>query len=146
MVLTMYLSRCVLNICFPYTSRHEMTSAVRSIVNLSTSSRSPPSPSLSDSSRNSATSDATATPWLTDIESITEQTLTDHMFTAGCPPLDLLIRTSGVKRLSDFLLWQCHQDTEIVFVDCLWPQFDIWKFLPILTGWAIKKGKRNGEK
>lgn len=65
------------------------------------------------------------------------------MFTADMPPLDLLIRTSGVKRLSDFLLWQCHQDTEIVFVDCLWPQFDIWNFLPILTDWAIKKNRKD---
>lgn len=44
------------------------------------------------------------------------------------------------------MLWQCHQDTEIVFVDCLWPQFDIWKFLPILTDWAINQKKKNAGK
>jgi ditrans,polycis-polyprenyl diphosphate synthase len=37
------------------------------------------------------------------------------------------------------MLWQCHQDTEIVFIDCLWPQFDIWKFLPILVDWGVKR-------
>lgn len=77
-----------------------------------------------------------------DIESITEQTLTDHMFTADCPPLDILIRTSGVGRLSDFMLWQCHANTEVVFLDCLWPDFDIWKFLPVLIDWGVKEKRR----
>jgi ditrans,polycis-polyprenyl diphosphate synthase len=63
------------------------------------------------------------------------------MFTAGTPPLDLLIRTSGVERLSDFMLWQCHQDTEIVFLDCLWPEFDLWSFLPVIWGWQWRKKK-----
>jgi undecaprenyl diphosphate synthase len=76
-----------------------------------------------------------------DIESITAQTITDHMFTADCPPLDLLIRTSGVERLSDFMMWQCHQDTDIVFSECLWPNFDIWKFLPILVTWGVNRRK-----
>jgi hypothetical protein len=44
-----------------------------------------------------------------------------------------------VSRLSDFMLWQCHKNTEIVFIDCLWPQFDIWKFLPILIDWGVKR-------
>lgn len=77
-----------------------------------------------------------------DIESITEQTLTEHMFTADNPPLDILIRTSGVERLSDFMLWQCHKTTEIVFLECLWPDFDMWKFLPILVDWGVKEKKR----
>ncbi|TGZ84783.1 Di-trans-poly-cis-decaprenylcistransferase [Ascodesmis nigricans] len=136
-------NKCVLNICFPYTSRNEITTAVRSIVNLSTTPNCPPSPSFSDSSTTSTASSKTALAGLSDFESITEQTLTEHMFTSDSPPLDLLIRTSGVRRLSDFLLWQCHQDTEIVFVDCLWPQFDIWHFLPILTDWAIKQKKKD---
>lgn len=116
-----------------------MASSIRDVVSLSTSAaplRAPGSPSLSD---DSASSEATATPGITDFESITQQTLTDHLFTAGCPPLDLLIRTSGVRRLSDFMLWQCNDDTEIVFVDCLWPQFDIWKFLPLLIDWGVKR-------
>ena len=61
------------------------------------------------------------------------------MFTANDPPLDLLIRTSGVKRLSDFMLWQCHEDTEIVFLDCLWPEFDLWQFLPVLVEWQWRQ-------
>ncbi|PGH02050.1 di-trans,poly-cis-decaprenylcistransferase [Blastomyces parvus] len=81
-------------------------------------------------------------------ETITQQTLTDHMLTAGCPPLDLLVRTSGVERLSDFMLWQCHQNTEIVFLDTLWPSFDLWTFLPVLWEWqwrVRKQGSQNGE-
>ena len=65
-------------------------------------------------------------------ESITPSTLTSHTFTSSDPPLDILIRTSGVHRLSDFMLWQCHQDTDIVFLETLWPEFDLWAFLPVL--------------
>ncbi|PYH45300.1 undecaprenyl diphosphate synthase family protein [Aspergillus saccharolyticus JOP 1030-1] len=78
-------------------------------------------------------------------ETITRQTLTEHMFTGDNPPLDLLVRTSGVERLSDFMLWQCHEETEIVFLDVLWPDFDLWHFLPVLLGWQrrISKAKKN---
>ncbi|WEW60763.1 cis-prenyltransferase [Emydomyces testavorans] len=78
-------------------------------------------------------------------ETITTQTLDDHMLTANNPPLDLLIRTSGVERLSDFMLWQCHQDTEIVFLETLWPSFGLWDFLPVLWEWqwrVRKQGRR----
>lgn len=61
------------------------------------------------------------------------------MFTAGDPPLDLLIRTSGVKRLSDFMLWQCHEETEVVFLECLWPEFDLWQFLPVLVEYQWRR-------
>lgn len=76
-----------------------------------------------------------------DPESITADILNDHMFTAGLPRLELLVRTSGVERLSDFMLWQCHQDTEIVFLKCLWPEFDLWTFLPILVEWQWRRRK-----
>jgi ditrans,polycis-polyprenyl diphosphate synthase len=78
-------------------------------------------------------------------DTITRQTLTDHMLTKGNPPLDLLVRTSGVERLSDFMLWQCDEETEIVFLDVLWPEFDLWHFLPVLLGWQrrISKSKKN---
>jgi undecaprenyl diphosphate synthase len=42
---------------------------------------------------------------------------------AGVPPVDLLIRTSGEQRLSDFLLWECAY-AELVFTPTLWPDFD----------------------
>ena len=46
----------------------------------------------------------------------------DHAATPA-PDVDLLIRTAGEKRLSDFLLWECAY-AELHFVDCLWPDFD----------------------
>lgn len=78
-------------------------------------------------------------------ESITSSTLTSHMFTADNPPLDLLVRTSSVHRLSDFMLWQCHQQTEIAFLDVLWPEFDLWTFLPVLWEWQWRQKKLQGE-
>ena len=76
-----------------------------------------------------------------DPENITAATLTSNMFTNDAPPLDLLVRTSGVERLSDFMLWQCHQHTSIVFLDCLWPEFDLWHFLPVLVEWQWQRKK-----
>ncbi|OLL23397.1 Dehydrodolichyl diphosphate syntase complex subunit [Neolecta irregularis DAH-3] len=74
-------TKAILNVCFPYTSRAEITSALQSIV------RSYENGHL-------------------DPETIDEQTVEEHLFTQNSPPVDLLIRTSGVERLSDFLLWQ----------------------------------------
>jgi undecaprenyl diphosphate synthase len=53
---------------------------------------------------------------------LTEQGLTDHLYTAGLPDPDLLIRTSGELRISNFLLWQLAY-SEIVVTDVLWPDF-----------------------
>ena len=57
---------------------------------------------------------------LLDARTITEEDIERHMMTtaAGSPPLDILIRTSGVKRFSDFLLWQV-RDTVPVFSPAL---------------------------
>lgn len=53
---------------------------------------------------------------------ITSETFESALDTAGIPDPDLLIRTSGEMRLSNFLLWQCAY-TEFLFVDCYWPDF-----------------------
>lgn len=53
---------------------------------------------------------------------ITTDTLEQHLHTADLPPLDLLIRTSGEVRLSNFLLWQAAY-AEMLFLDVLWPDF-----------------------
>ena len=55
-------------------------------------------------------------------EEISEQTVSEALYTAGCPDPDLLIRTSGEQRLSNFLLWQCAY-SEFYFCDTLWPDF-----------------------
>ncbi|KAJ6084065.1 hypothetical protein N7486_010865 [Penicillium sp. IBT 16267x] len=195
----------VLNICFPYTSRDEITTAIRETVEdystpLQTNGapRTPfseshirhniraqtqgskPQDSHSDSGSTSAESSqedlsilrndrpnrvyesgssfSSSTtlhldkngshgdkPAFMSPETISRQTLNDHMLTKGTPPLDLLVRTSAVERLSDFMLWQCQENTEIVFLDVLWPEFDLWHFLPVLLGWQrrISKSRQN---
>ncbi|MEQ8279008.1 MAG: isoprenyl transferase [Deltaproteobacteria bacterium] len=55
-------------------------------------------------------------------EDVTEEAIESRLFTAGLPELDLIIRTSGEMRLSNFLLWQCAY-AEIVVTDVLWPDF-----------------------
>ena len=53
---------------------------------------------------------------------ITPEAIERHLFTVDLPPLDLLIRTSGEVRLSNFLLWQSAY-AEMLFMDVLWPDF-----------------------
>ncbi|MBI5887331.1 MAG: isoprenyl transferase [Deltaproteobacteria bacterium] len=55
-------------------------------------------------------------------EDVTEEMVQSFLYTAGCPDPDLLIRTSGEKRISNFLLWQMAY-TEIYVTDVLWPDF-----------------------
>ncbi len=58
-----------------------------------------------------------------DVNAIDEALLTDNLYTGSDPDPDLIIRTSGEKRISNFLLWQGAY-SELVFVDQLWPDFD----------------------
>lgn len=56
-------------------------------------------------------------------EAVTEETVASYLDTAGIPDPDLLIRTSGELRLSNYLLWQVAY-TEFYITDCLWPDFN----------------------
>lgn len=56
------------------------------------------------------------------LEDINEQSLGDQLFTTGIPDPEMIIRTSGEKRLSNFMLWQSAY-SELVFLDVLWPDF-----------------------
>ncbi len=56
------------------------------------------------------------------VDKIDEASFERELLTAGVPDPDLLIRTSGEQRISNFLLWQCAY-AELVFVDTLWPDF-----------------------
>ncbi len=58
-----------------------------------------------------------------DLEDIDESTVDEHLCTLGIPDPELLIRTSGEKRISNFLLWQIAY-AEFYFTDKLWPDFD----------------------
>jgi undecaprenyl diphosphate synthase len=56
------------------------------------------------------------------IEEISENTIKNHLYTFNLPDVDLMIRTSGEKRISNFLLWQMAY-AELYFTDILWPDF-----------------------
>jgi len=60
-----------------------------------------------------------------------ENDLTDNLYTKGMPDVDLLIRTGGQKRLSNFLLWQVAY-SELYFIDTLWPDFSDKDFVSAL--------------
>lgn len=73
---------------------------------------------------------------------ITEQMLSDHMYTYGEPDPDLIIRPSGEYRLSNFLLWQSAY-SELIFMDVLWPDFTMEDLEHCLDEYA-KRNRRFG--
>ena len=74
---------------------------------------------------------------------IDEQALDGELQTHDLPPLDLLIRTSGEIRLSNFLLWQAAY-AELLFVDTLWPDFDEQAFADALEQFAARERRFGG--
>ena len=66
---------------------------------------------------------------------VNEKTISLNLFTKNIPDPDLLIRTSGEKRLSNFLLWQLAY-TELVFLDVLWPDFKKKHFIEALNQYS----------
>ncbi|WFD29345.1 ditrans,polycis-polyprenyl diphosphate synthase [(2E,6E)-farnesydiphosphate specific] [Malassezia sp. CBS 17886] len=65
-------------------------------------------------------------------DAVTAAELDRAMLLPNKNPVDLLVRTSHVSRLSDFLLWQCNERTQIQFVDQYWPMFGAREMVPIL--------------
>ena len=76
-------------------------------------------------------------------EEIGEQTISDHLYTRGQPDVDLLIRTSGEKRLSNFLLYQ-NAYAEFVFPETLWPDFTVHDYDLALEAFARRKRRFGG--
>jgi len=72
-----------------------------------------------------------------------EQTISDHLYTAGLPDPDLLIRTSGEMRVSNFLLWQIAY-AEIYVTDALWPDFSRAKLLEALVDFQKRERRYGG--
>ena len=95
--LTQGNSRIDVNICVNYGSRDEIVRAARVLAQRAVAGE------------------------LT-VDGIDESSFERELLTAGVPDPDLLIRTSGEQRTSNFLLWQCAY-AELVFVDTLWPDF-----------------------
>jgi len=69
---------------------------------------------------------------------IDENSVANHLYTAGLPDPDLLIRTSGEVRLSNFLLWQLAY-TEMIFVKKRWPEFTVEDFKGALHEYRIRE-------
>ena len=74
---------------------------------------------------------------------ISEESIEGALDTHGLPPLDLLIRTSGEQRLSNFLLWQAAY-AELLFVDTLWPDFDGDALRAALADYARRERRYGG--
>lgn len=94
---TQHCTGLVLNIAISYGSRHEILSAVKNLMN--------------DISKDNI-----------DLNSLTTEKFEEYLYTSGMPDPDLLIRTSGEFRISNFLLWQIAY-SELYFTKVLWPDF-----------------------
>src|SRR5271156_1680766 len=72
-----------------------------------------------------------------------EQTISEHLYTAGLPDPDLLIRTSGEMRVSNFLLWQIAY-AEIYITEALWPDFSRARLLEALIDFQKRERRYGG--
>ena len=102
-----------LNIAINYGGRDEIVRAARRLASLAAEGRLSP-------------------------DSITEHSFSDYLYTSGQPDVDLLIRTSGEMRLSNFLLYQCAY-AEFLFPKTLWPDFTVADYDDALMAF----GRRN---
>lgn len=78
-----------------------------------------------------------------DAETITEQTISDYLYTSGMPDPDLLIRTAGEMRISNFLLWQISY-AELWVTERCWPEFGIDELHLALRDYAARDRRFGG--
>jgi undecaprenyl diphosphate synthase len=107
-------SDLTLNICFNYSGRAEIVDATRALLAARV-----------------------------DPESIDEAHFGEHLYTAGQADVDLLIRTGGDRRTSNFLLWQAAY-AELVFFDSFWPDFTVADFDAALDEYARRERRFGG--
>ena len=79
------------------------------------------------------------------VEELDEATFDSYMMTSHLPDVDLMIRTSGEKRLSNFLLWQLAY-SEFAFVDYAWPEMTIERFHAVVEEFASRNRRFGGVK
>lgn len=111
--LTCNNNKAYLNVCMAYTSRHELVAAIKELSTL-------------------VHKDQSITP--EDIDSA----LLEQKLYLSRPFPELIIRTSGEVRLSDFMLWQC-QESMLIFVNALWPEISIWDFMKAIFHFQHQK-------
>ena len=115
---TVHNTRLQLTICASYGGRWDIVQSVRSLL--------------------AATADARSL-----AQTLTERQLADHLGLSFAPDPDLLIRTGGEQRISNFLLWQCAY-SELYFTHTLWPDFDPAAFDAALA-WFATRERRFGQ-
>jgi undecaprenyl diphosphate synthase len=76
-------------------------------------------------------------------ERINEQTIADNLYTSGAPDPDLLIRTAGEMRISNFLLWQISY-AEIWVTEKCWPEFDEATLHDAIRAYAARQRRFGG--
>ena len=108
----------ILNVCFDYGARNELLTATKLIA---------------EKVKNNEI----------DIEDINEEMIEENLFTNNSPRLDLLIRTSGEVRISNFLLWQLSY-SELYFTDCLWPDFNEEELVKAIKSFQGRKRRFGG--
>jgi undecaprenyl diphosphate synthase len=106
--------RLTLNICFNYSGRAEIVDAARALVAARV-----------------------------DPNEVDEAHFAEHLYTAGQPDVDLLIRTGGDRRTSNFLLWQAAY-AELIFCDQFWPDFSPDDFDAALAEFAARERRFGG--
>ncbi|KAF8517526.1 Decaprenyl diphosphate synthase-like protein [Hysterangium stoloniferum] len=113
--LTRNHNKAILNVMMAYTSRDEITTAIQTVVRRTLREKSSP-------------------------ELITEEDIDRELFTTsvGNQPVDVLVRTSGVKRFSDFLIWQCSENVQVHFTPVCWPDFGLRHFIPVILDYQRK--------
>lgn len=107
-----------LNICLNYGGRIELVRATREIAALVAAGQLHPN-------------------------DVDEDLISAHLYTHGQPDVDLMIRTSGEMRLSNFLLWQCAY-AEFLFPKTLWPDFDVQAYDEALTAYGGRERRFGG--
>jgi undecaprenyl diphosphate synthase len=76
-------------------------------------------------------------------EEVTDELVSEYMFTSGTPDPDLVIRTSGEMRISNFLLWQAAY-AEWIFPEVYWPDFDRKELLDAICEYSQRE-RRYGQ-
>ncbi|KAJ8341045.1 hypothetical protein SKAU_G00333360 [Synaphobranchus kaupii] len=104
-------NKCFLNVCFAYTSRHEIANAVREMA-------------------------SGVEQGLIKSSDVSESLLSKCLYSNNSPDPDLLIRTSGEVRLSDFLLWQTSYSC-LVFQSVLWPEYSFWNLCEAILQYQL---------
>ncbi|KAJ5900327.1 Undecaprenyl diphosphate synthase [Penicillium subrubescens] len=67
----------------------------------------------------------------------TRRILTHNLWTKDDPSPDIIIRTSGETRLSDYMLWQVCENAQLNFIKCFWPEIRAWHLARIVLGWRM---------